>query len=138
MLRNLGMRKISILIFVGLLLGGCKSMTLEERFAWEEKEYNKKLESTYAIGAKQSEIRLWKTRGMPQASVARPLKGWDYNDISDDQIHRAAYLYEKNHGAEVSSCDAYYIPRSIFGLYLDYLFFNENGKLIGYHRRLID
>ena len=56
-----------------------------------------------------------------------------------------AFRYERTHpGAVIQSCEVYRIGRhmsvlmAVGGVWFDYLYFDSQDSLVGYHRRFLD
>jgi hypothetical protein len=77
-------------------------------------------------------------------SVSRPAGGWSGGDSQYMANRAAAYFEKEHHGAVVESCEVYWIARGsnvawvVGGSLWDYLFFDRDGKLLGYQRRVVE
>lgn len=77
-------------------------------------------------------------------AVARPADGWSKSDTRYKANRAAAYFERGHHGVLVQSCEVYWIARgsnaafAVGGVWWDYLFFDRQGKLLGYYRRFLD
>lgn len=77
-------------------------------------------------------------------SVSRPAGGWSGSDTQYMANRAATYFEQQHHGASVQSCEVYWIARGsnvawvVGGSLWDYLFFDRDGKLLGYQRRVVE
>ena len=75
-------------------------------------------------------------------SAPRPLEGWSRNAFPP--AGRFAGRFEASHGgATVEHCDVYWIghtnaPKIYYGIWLNYFYFDQEMKLIGFDWRVID
>jgi len=120
------MKTLSLLILV-VWLAGCKSA----------EEYEAELAAVYRTGTSRTEIRKIQN-GDPMASGERPESGWPAEPRGKVDLNVFVRSYEKSHSVEVRSCDVYGVPRNSIGIYWDYVYFDAEGKLVGFHRRFID
>jgi hypothetical protein len=85
-----------------------------------------------------------KLNAKPYASATRPQGGWAASH--DPLIARFAQAMEKGNSITVQHCDVYQVSRETslpsvpmaLGFYFDYLAFDQNDKLIDFHRRFMD
>ncbi len=42
------------------------------------------------------------------------------------------------HSVKIRTCDVYEVPRNSLGIYWDYVYFDADGNLVGFHRRFVD
>ena len=108
-------------------LAGCKT----------QEELNAELATVYRTGMTRAEIRNVQAAD-PVASEDRPASGWPAEPRGKYDLHLFARSYEGRHSTDVRSCDVYWVPRNSIGIYWDYVYFDADGKLVGFHRRFID
>lgn len=120
------MKALSLLILVGGI-AGCKSA----------EDVEAELAAVYRTGMSRAEIRKIQN-GDPMASGERPESGWPSEPRGNHDLPVFARSYERRHSVEVRSCDVYGVPRNSIGIYWDYVYFDADGKLVGFHRRFID
>ena len=127
------MRFALIILSVGLI-AGCASGP----------GYDEQVRQSYRTGMTRDEVHTLLGQSA-LSSVSRPATGWSPTDDSNHQASRSAFHYEREHpGTSVASCEVYWIgrhtsvPLAVGGVWWDYLFFDRDDKLLGYHRRFLD
>jgi hypothetical protein len=122
-------------ILVVALLSGCASGP----------GYDEQVKQSYRVGMTREEAHTLLAGATLRSSVSRPTAGWLATDDSNDQAGRAAFHYERAHPApSVQSCEVYWVGRHTSvplvagGVWFDYLFFDSQDRLLGYHRRFLD
>ena len=120
------MKTLGLLILLAGL-AGCK--TQEERDA--------ELATVYRTGMSREDLRKiqW---GDPIASEDRPEGGWPADPRGQYDLHSFVRAHERHHSVEVRTCDVYWVPRNSLGIYWDYVYFDADGKLVGFRRRFVD
>ncbi len=122
------------LVFVLAFVAGCATGPRpDERIA-----------KAYQTGMTREAVHQLLGNARPLESVLRPAGGWSGSDTRYMANRAAAYFEREHHGVLVQSCEVYWIARGsnvawvVGGVFWDYLFFDGDGKLLGYHRRLLD
>ena len=128
------MRIASLILAVGLL-GGCATGP----------GYDEQVRHSYRNGMTRDEAHAVLAYASLLSSVSRPPAGWSATDDSNHQANRAAVHFEREHpDTMVRSCEVYWVgrhtsvPLAVGGVWWDYLFFDSQDKLLGYHRRFLD
>ena len=99
-------------------------------------EQRAQLSGFYRLGMSRAQLTSLMQR-KPFESGTRPPSGWKGHE-KDLRLSRVAAWFEGEHGTVVVHCDVYFVPRNWFGVYFDYVFFDEFECLIGFHRRFMD
>jgi len=141
------------LLFVGLVLCGCSSMSWEERHDREEQAHNAAVLKLHPLGTARSEelARFTATNsifdGRLLSMVVRPESGWPETKAYKFQENFFALRHESKSGTTVQSCAVIelprfsgpkWIPNPSPGIWFDYLFFDASDRLIWAHRRFVD
>lgn len=107
--------------------------------------YDEHVRQSYRIDMTREEAHTLLAYASLLNSVTRPTLGWSSTDDGSHQAGRAAFHYEHEHpGAVVHSCEVYWVGRHTSvplvagGVWWDYLFFDSEDRLLGYHRRFLD
>ena len=120
------MKGLGLLMLVSGL-AGCKTA----------EDYQAELSTVYRVGMSRQEIREIQP-GSPIVSAERPDSGWPAATKGPYDLHTFARSYEGRYAVNVLSCDLYGVPRNSIGIFWDYVYFDADGKLVGFHRRFID
>jgi len=122
------------LVLVIAFVAGCASrLHQDERMA-----------KAYQTGMTREAVHQVLDNARPLESVLRPMGGWSGSDTRYMANRAVAYFEREHHGVSVQSCEVYWIARgssvawAVGGIWWDYLFFDGDGKLLGYHRRFLD
>ena len=107
--------------------------------------YDERVRQSYRVGMTREEAHTLLVGASLQSSVTRPAAGWSSTDDSDNQAGRASFRYERDHPeSAVQSCEVYWVGRHTSvplvagGVWFDYLYFDSQDRLLGYHRRFLD
>ena len=119
------MKTLRLILLAGL--AGCKSA----------EDYQAELAAVYRTGLSRQEIRDLQS-GDPMVSAERPESGWPAEPREKYDLNVFVRSYEGRHAVNVLSCDMYWVPRNSIGIFWDYVYFDADGKLVGFHRRFID
>ena len=126
--------KSQCLVLVLAFIAGCAT-------AFHEDE---QVAKAYQTGMTQEAVHQLLDDAQRLESVSRPPVGWSVSDTKYKANRAAAYFEREHHGVLVQSCEVYWIARgsnvafAVGGVWWDYLFFDGEGKLLGYHRRFLD
>ena len=107
---------------------------------------DERLLGEYLAGMSRNAAQLLHSGRSPNASLSRPDDDW-WLVVGDDWgIARRAIAFERRHFGRVHTCDAYLVFRSSSnpvpnptpGLWCDYLYFDVDGRLLGFDREFLD
>ena len=128
------MRVLSIVLALGLL-AGCVT----------DPSHDEVVLRSHRPGVTRAALHAELGDAEPFTSVSRPANGWSCTEADDHGASRVACLYEQEHpGKVVASCEVYWVgratsvPMTAGGVWWDYLLFDSDDKLLGYHRRFLD
>lgn len=122
------MRVVRTIVLLGLALTGPACRSMEDQKA--------ALAGVYRLGMDRAALRSAFDL-KPLSSASRPAAGWGSPE-DPHRIHRVAAWFEKEHGTMVVHGDVYFVPRNWFGVYFDYVFFDEFERVTGFYRRFVD
>jgi hypothetical protein len=123
------------LIVVQLVCVGCRS---------SRDPSSEELARIYHVGMTRADVAELHRKNMfgeePTKVFTRPAGGWG---AAKDEVYRVDLLltkFERERGLIVQTCEIRDVPRGFMGLgiYWDYIWFDENDRLLGFRRRLMD
>ena len=129
------MRLTPFILVVGLLVGCCATGPHQDE----------QILQSYRVGMSHDEVRAVLSGTQPLVSASRPSTGWSAAGDVPYKAARAALAFEGSHaGAVVQTCEVYWIgrhtsvPMVAGGVWFDYLYFDSQGRLVGFNRRFVD
>jgi hypothetical protein len=111
-----------------------------------EPRYDETILNSYRVGMSRQDARSLPRDSSLPVSQERPSTGWSTTN-DDYGIPKAVIGFERTHGGlTVQWCDAYSVLRGQAstirfggaGLWVDYLFFDVQEKLVGFERQFVD
>ena len=127
------MRRITTLL--AFLLAGCSLTPVS-------------LDKVYPIGVERRALRSVSTEPLnlePKNKLTsmkrQPDGSWKENlGNQRDYVTKVILDFERDHAVRVELVEGYWVARGFMGLgiYHDYLFFDKDDKLVGFHRRFVD
>jgi hypothetical protein len=134
------MRTIAVLIFGQFVCLGCSS---------RPDPTNEQLARIYHAGLTRADVaELHRQNGFdepPMKVFTRPAEGWSAAAATKpEKVYQVELLlakYEREHpGLVAQTCEVRWVPRGFMGMgvYWDYIWFDEEGRLLGFKRRFMD
>ena len=126
---------VVVLFCAALVGGGCFS---------SRDPTNEELAKIYHVGMTRADVAELHRKNMfgeePVKVFTRPAGGWGG---AKDEMYRVDVLltkFERERGLIVQTCEIRDVPRGFMGLgvYWDYIWFDEDDRLLGFKRRFID
>ena len=132
------MRSISIIVVLGCLplaIGGCAS---------SREPSSEELGRIYHVGMTRADVAELHRKNMygeaPLKVFTRPAGGW--GEVTDQRYRVDVLLtkFEKERGLIVQTCEIRDVPRRFMGtgVYWDYIWYDEDDRLLGFRRRAMD
>ena len=96
------------------------------------------LAKVYRVGLTRGEAAA--LHGERPQVAERPAAGWATAELDPRDAVVFAGQFEGKTSNVVGTCEVYTVPRGFLGMgiYWDYLFFDADGRLLGFRRRLVD
>ena len=129
------MRGIVVLILVQLVCGGCHS---------SRDASSAELARIYHVGMTRADVAELHRKNMfgeePSKVFTRPADGWATVTERPYRVDVLLTKFERERGLRVQTCEVRDVPRGLMGtgIYWDYIWFDEDDRLLGFRRRAVD